>query len=185
MRPNPPHKSLEKWFSVFRMQFCRSGKIVTFGTHADSDAVFRIINQIWGRGFESIDTHFFRNQRGFFTFFWGQRLFWPGKNRKMEKCAVFEILVSFGKSAQGSLNPCGRGRKKTENFGRLCRQMARERREKRFFLENSGSRYSLHNPRFEGELAKNKKTDIERSMPELSKVLVEVMNKNQRHYFWG
>ena len=75
----------------------------------------------------------------------------------MEKCAVFEILVSFGKSAQGSLNPCGRGRKKTENFGRLCRQMARERREKRFFLENSGGRYSLHNPGFEGELAKIKK----------------------------
>ena len=100
------------------------------------------------------------------------KVFLPGKKRKMEKCADFEIMVGLWRISADALKPCGRGRKKTENFGRLCRQMARERREKSFSMENSGGRYSLHNLRFEGELAKNKKNDIERSMPELSKVLV-------------
>ena len=54
------------------------------------EAVFRIMNQIWGRGFESIDTHFFRNQRGFFTLFWGQRLFDLAKNEKREYALILK-----------------------------------------------------------------------------------------------
>ena len=56
---------------------------------------FRIINQIWGRSFESFNTRFFRNPRSWLTVFWGQSRFWPDINLKTWIRADFEIMVGL------------------------------------------------------------------------------------------
>ena len=58
---------------------------------------------------------------------------------------------------------------KTENLGRELALSSEHNALFRILCGEFRGRYSLHKPRFEGKLAKNKKNGIGGSMPELSK----------------
>ena len=66
----------------------------------------------------------------------------------------------------------GRVHSKAENFRGDGSEKAPGKREKGFSVENLQGRYSLHNPRIERDIAKDKKSTVERTTMLIYKTMV-------------
>ena len=105
----------------------------------------------------------------------------------MENCAVFTTHGCCRKiSADSPIEfkiVRGRVHSKAENFREDGSGKACGKREKGFSTENLRGRHSLHNPRIERDIARNKKSTVERTTMLKYKTMVDRAGPNQRDSF--
>ena len=105
----------------------------------------------------------------------------------MENCAVFTTHGCCRKISADSPFEfnfvSGRVHSKAENFRGEGSGKAPRKREKGVSTENLQGRYSLHNPRIERDIAKDKKSTVERTTMLKYKTMVDRAKRNQRDSF--
>ena len=105
----------------------------------------------------------------------------------MENCAVFTTHGCCRKISADSPFEfnfvSGRVHSKAENFREGGSGKAPRKREIGFSTENFGWHYSLHSPRNERDIARNKKSTVERTTMLKYKTMVDRAGPNQRDSF--
>ena len=105
----------------------------------------------------------------------------------MENCAVFTTHGCCRKISADSPFEfsfvSGRVHSKAENFRGDGSGKAHGKREIGFSTENFGWYYSLHNPRIERDIAKDKKSTVERTTMLKYKTMVDRAGPNRRDAF--